>query len=162
MPDVNYGNFSSDSTSFSVGSSSVVDLGSQIKESLMIRVTLENGIVYEDLPGSSMMIEEYDTLQTTFAFTNKFRINDSIVFFDYVNNSLSKSKITNLEIVYLTRRVYDINVELNDVFLPVADVSLGLSFIQHNGQCFSWCASYMCAVWCCSACYFCDVPAPKV
>ena len=161
-PDVNFGNFSSDLTSFSVGASSVVDLGGQTKESLMIRVTLENGIVYEDLPGSSMMIEEYDTLQTTFVYTNKFRLNDSIVFFDYVNNTLTKSKITNLEVVYLTRRIYDLNVELNDIFLPVADEGLGLTFIQHNGQCFSWCASYMCAVWCCSACYFCDVPAPKV
>jgi hypothetical protein len=132
-----------------------------MKESLMIKVTLENGMVYEDLPGSSMLIEEYDTLQTTFAYTNRFRINDSIVFFDYLNNTLIKSKITNLEVVYVIRRIYDINVELNDLFLPVADESLGLTFIQHNGTCFGWCGSWMCAVWCCSACYFCDSPGPK-
>lgn len=161
MPDVNFGNFSSDLTSFSSGSSTVIDLGSQMRESLMIKVTLENGIVYEDLPGSSMIIEEYDTLQTTFAYTNKFRINDSIIFFDYVNNTLTKSKIANLEIVYVIRRVYDLNVELNDIFLPIADQTLGLTFIQHNGQCFGWCSPWMCAVWCCSACYFCDSPQSK-
>jgi hypothetical protein len=161
IPDVNSGIFSSDLTSFSVGSSTVIDLGSEMKESLMIKVTLENGMVYEDLPGSSMLIEEFDTLQTTFAYTNRFRINDSIVFFDYVNNTLIKSKITNLEVVYVIRRIYDINVELNDLFLPVADESLGLTFIQHNGTCFGWCGPWMCAVWCCSACYFCDSPGPK-
>lgn len=161
IPDINSGVFSSDLTTFSTGSSTVIDLGGQTRESLMIKVTLENGIVYEDLPGSSMMIEEYDTLETTFAYTNKFRINDSIIFFDYVNNTLIKSKIINLGIVYVTRRLYDINVELNDIFLPVADESLGLTFIQHNGQCFSWCAPWTCAVWCCSGCWFCDAPGPQ-
>jgi hypothetical protein len=161
IPDINSGVFSSDLTTFSTGSSTVIDLGGQTRESLMIKVTLENGIVYEDLPGSSMMIEEYDTLETTFAYTNKFRINDSIIFFDYVNNTLIKSKIINLGIVYVTRRLYDINVELNDIFLPVADESLGLTFIQHNGQCFGWCAPWTCAVWCCSGCWFCDAPGPQ-
>lgn len=156
IPDVNSGTFSTDLTTYSLSGSTVVDIGSQVKESFMIKVTLENGIVYEDLPGSSMLIEEFDTLQTTFAFTNKFRINDSIVFFDYVNNNLIKSKITNLEIVYVNRRIYDLNVELNDIFLPVADETLGLTFIQHNGQCFGWCASWHCAVWCCSGCFFCE------
>jgi hypothetical protein len=154
--DVNSGTLSADLTSFSVGSSTVIDLGSQVKESLMIRVTLENGIVYEDLPGSAMMIEEYDTLETTFAYTNRFRINDSIVFFDYVNNTLTKSKIVDLDVIYITRTIYDLNVETNDIFLLMADETLGLAFVQHNGICASWCASYMCATWYCSACSFCD------
>jgi hypothetical protein len=163
IPDVNSGSFSSDLESFTQSNTTVIDLGTQTKESLMIRVTLENGIVYEDLPASSMLVEEYDTLQTTFVFTNRFRINDSIVFFDYVNNTLTKSKIINLEIVYVNRKVYDINVETNDVFLPLADESLGLTFIQHNGQCFGWCGSWMCAVWCCSGCSYCfSPPSPKL
>ena len=162
IPDMNSGSFSTDVNTFEVSSSSIIDVGNQIKETFMIRVTLENGIVYEDLPGSAMMIEEYDTLETTFSFTNRFRLNDSLVFFDYNNNQLTKSKITNLEIVYITRNVYDLNVELNDIFLPVADESLGLAFIQHNGQCFGWCGSWMCYVWCCSTCYFCYGPPPKL
>lgn len=161
MPDSNSGSFASDVTTYELGDSTVIDIGSQTKESLMVKVTLENGLVYEDLPGSSMMIEEYDTLQTTFAFTNRFRINDSIIFFDYVNNQLIKSKIVDLDVVYINRTIYDLNVELNDIFLPVADESLGLTFIQHNGTCFGWCASWTCAVWCCSACWFCDQTPQK-
>jgi hypothetical protein len=161
IPDINSGTFSSDLETYTLSGSTVIEVGSQVKESFMIKVTLENGLSYEDLPGSSMLIEEFDTLQTTFAYTNKFRINDSIIFFDYVNNTLVKSKITNLEIVYVSRRIYDINVELNDVFLPVADETLGLTFIQHNGTCFGWCASWTCATWSCSGCYFCDNVGPK-
>lgn len=163
IPGNNSGNFVSDISSFAQSTTNVVDLGTVTKESLMIKVTLENGIVYEDLPSSSMLVEEFDTLETTFVFTNQFRINDSIVFFDYVNNTLIKSKITNLEIVYVTRKIYDINVETNDLFLPLADETLGLTFIQHNGTCFGWCGGWMCAVWCCSGCGFCGgAPPPKL
>jgi hypothetical protein len=153
---VNSGNFASDLSTFTTGLSSVIHMNGETKEALMIRVTLENGIVYEDLPNSDMMIEEYDTLVTTFKITNRFRINDSIVFFDYNNNTLTKSKITGLEIVYVNRTIYDLNVETSDIFLPVADANLGLSFIQHNGQCYGWCAFWQCSFWSCSACFFCD------
>jgi hypothetical protein len=156
LTDVNSGTFSTDLTTFSTGNSEVIDFLGQTKESLMIKVTLENGITYEDLPGSSMMIEEYDTLETTFTYTNKFRLNDSIVFFDYINNTLVKSKIVDLEVVYVIRKVYEINVEHNDIFLPLADEALGLTFIQHNGACFGWCGTWTCATWYCSACNFCD------
>jgi hypothetical protein len=108
----------------------------------MIRVTLENGIVYEDLPTSVMYIEEHDTLRTTFSDTNTFRVNDSIVFYDS-NNTLIKSKITNLEIVYVNRKVYDLNVEPSDIYLSLADSTLGLFFVQHNG----------CSVYCYGGCF---------
>jgi hypothetical protein len=155
VPNVNSGTFAEDLNTFATGSTNVVHLGSENKEALMIRVTLENGITYEDLPNSAMMLEEYDTLRTTFAYTNRFRINDSIVFFDYTNNTLVKSKINDLEIVYLTKVIYDLDVETNDVFLPVADSTLGLSFIQHNGQCYGWCGYFSCYTWACSGCGWC-------
>jgi hypothetical protein len=156
MSGVNSGNFTSDLDDFATSTSSVIALGSETKEALMIRVTLENGITYEDLPNSDMLIEEYDTLRTTFKITNKFRINDSIVFFDYNNNTLVKSKITDLQIVYTVRTIYDLDVESSDIFLPVADTTLGLSFIQHNGQCYYFCYSGICFYWSCSGCSFCD------
>jgi hypothetical protein len=161
LTDVNSGVFSDDLTTFVTEQADVIEIGSQTKESLMIRVTLENGIIYEDLPSSSMMIEEYDTLETTFAYTNKFRLEDSIVLFDYVNNTLVKSRITNLEVVYISRKIYELNVESNDVFLPLADSSMGLTFIQHNGACFGWCGTWTCATWYCSACWFCDAGGPQ-
>jgi len=153
---VNSGSFISDLNTFTIGSSSVVGMESETKEALMIKITLENGITYEDLPNSDMLIEEYDSLRTTFKVTNQFRINDSIVFFDYNNNTLVKSKITSLEVVYVTRIIYDLNVEANDIFLPIADSNLGLSFIQHNGGCQGWCSQPSCIYWSCSGCYFCD------
>jgi hypothetical protein len=153
---VNSGSFDTDLTSFTTGSTTIVHIKGETKETLMIRVTLENGIVYEDLPYSDMVIEEYDTLRTTFNYTNRFRINDSIVFFDYNNNTLVKSKITDLEIIYVTREIYDLNVESSDIFLPIADTTLGLAFIQHNFSCEGWCSSEYCWSNSCAACFFCE------
>jgi len=156
LNNVNSGSFAEDLTTFTTGSANVVKLESSTNSSLMIQVTLENGIVYNDLAKSAMLVEEYDTLRTTFSYTNRFRVNDSIVFFDYNNNTLAKSKIVNLEIVYVDNiTIYDIDVESNDIFLPLADSTLGLSFIQHNPP--GFCASY-CWYWECwnSACYGCS------
>jgi hypothetical protein len=144
---VNSGSYNTDLTTFTTASTEVISITNIIRNTIMIRVTLENGIVYEDLPTSVMYIEEYDTLRTTFSDTNTFRVNDSIVFYDS-NNTLIKSKITNLEIVYVNRKVYDLNVEPSDVYLSLADSTLGLFFVQHNG----------CAVWCygnCTPQYYC-------
>ena len=155
---VNSGSFAYDLNTFTTGSTTVVKLESSTNSSLMIQVTLENGIVYNDLAKSAMMIEEYDTLRTTFSFTNSFRVNDSIVFFDYNNNTLTKSKITNLEIVYVDNiTIYDVNVEEIDIFLPVADSDLGLSFIQHNppGFCSSYCWYWECWRYECAGCSYC-------
>jgi hypothetical protein len=135
---VNSGSYNTDLTTFTTGSTEVVSMANTTRNTIMIRVTLENGVIYEDLPTSVLYIEEYDTLRTTFSDTNTFRINDSIVFYDYNNETLVKSKITNLEIVYVNRKVYDINVEPSDVFLTLADSTLGLLFVQHN-SCEGWC-----------------------
>lgn len=159
ITDVNSGNFNDDVNTFEISGSTVMGLTSNSVEVVMIRVTLENGLVYEDLPSTALMIEEFDTLQTTFAFTNRFRVNDSIVFYDFVNDTLVKTKITNLEIVYVNDRViYDLDVESSDIFLPVAMESMGLTFIQHNGQCYGGCnyQAWKCSWWSCSACFFCD------
>jgi hypothetical protein len=155
LPGVNSSNFTDDLTGFTISSTIVEEINGIQKECLMIKVTLENGLVYEDLAGSNMIIEEFDTLRTTYALTNTFRINDSIVFYDYINNTLTKSKITNLEVVYVNKMIFDINVEQSDVFLPVLDETLGLAFIQHN-PCFGWCSrGDGCSWWECGNCSFC-------
>jgi hypothetical protein len=142
LPNVNSGSYNTDLTTFTTGSTEVVHISSGTRNTIMIRVTLENGIVYEDLPASVMYIEEYDTLRTTFSDTNRFRINDSIVFYDS-NNTLIKSKIIDLEIVYVNRKVYDLNVEPSDVYLSLADSTLGLFFVQHNA----------CGIYCYGGCF---------
>lgn len=162
---VNSGSFSEDLTTFTTGSTEVVSIINNTRKTIMIRVTLENGIIYEDLPTSVMYIEEYDTLRTTFSDTNTFRVNDSIIFYDYNNETLVKSKITNLEIIYVTRKVYDLNVEPSDVFLSLADSTLGLLFVQHN-TCQGWCDivayPWQCNDWRCSGCGGCGPQGPKV
>jgi hypothetical protein len=151
---VNSSNFVDDLAEFTISSTNVEEINGIQKECLMIKVTLENGLVYEDLPGSTMIVEEFDTLRTTYSLTNTFRIDDSIVFYDYINNTLTKSKITNLEVVYVNRMIYDINVEQSDVFLPVLDETLGLAFIQHN-PCYYWCGYFSCYTWYCNSCPWC-------
>jgi hypothetical protein len=163
MPGVNSGNFTDDLTGFTMSSTTVEEISGIQKECFMIRVTLENGLIYEDLPSSNMIVEEFDTLLTTYSLTNTFRIGDSIVFYDYINDTLTKSKITNLEIVYENRMIYDINVEQSDVFLPVLDETLGLAFIQHNA-CLSWCIGFGggCGWWSCNNCSYCGGRREKI
>jgi hypothetical protein len=151
---VNSSNFADDLAEFTTSSTNVEEIKGIQKECLMIKITLENGLEYEDLPGSTMIIEEFDTLRTTYALTNTFRINDSIVFYDYINDTLTKSKITNLEVVYVNRTIFDINVEQSDVFLPVLDETLGLAFIQHN-PCYGFCGFFDCGTWYCNSCSWC-------
>jgi hypothetical protein len=161
IPGVNSNNFTDDLTVFTTSSTIVEEISGAQKECLMIKVTLENGLTYEDLPGSNMIIEEFDTLRTTYALTNTFRIDDSIVFYDYINDTLTKSKITNLEVVYVNRMIFDINVEQSDVFLPVLDETLGLAFIQHNA-CYSWCFGGGCSWWSCNSCSYCGGGGERV
>jgi hypothetical protein len=161
IPGVNSNNFTDDLTVFTTSSTIVEEISGAQKECLMIKVTLENGLTYEDLPGSNMIIEEFDTLRTTYALTNTFRIDDSIVFYDYINDTLTKSKITNLEVVYVNRMIFDINVEQSDVFLPVLDETLGLAFIQHNA-CYSWCSGGGCSWWSCNSCSYCGGGGERV
>jgi hypothetical protein len=159
---VNSGSFNTDLTTFTIDSTEIVGLSDITRTTIMIRVTLENGITYEDLPTSVMYIEEYDTLRTTFSDTNTFRVNDSIVFYDYNNETLVKSKIINLQIVYVNRKVYDVNVEPNDVFLSLADSTLGLLFVQHN-ECPGFCfVPEDCGNWQCSNCPGCGPVGPKL
>lgn len=158
---IDSGSFANDLETFNVGTSSIVDMQQKNVETLMIQVTLENGVIYEDLATSIMVIEKYDTLVTIFEPTNKFRINDSIVFFDYINNTLTKSKITNLDIVFVNRTIYNIDVAIIDTFLPIADTTLGISFIQHNdGFCYAWCQYSDCSWSSCNGCGFCDQSLP--
>jgi len=155
---INSESFVTDLTTFTTGSTEVVGMTTVTRNTIMIRVTLENGIVYEDLPTSVMYIEEYDTLRTTFSDTNTFRVNDSIIFYDYNNNTLIKSKIIDLEIVYVNRKLYDVNVEPNDVFLTLADSTLGLLFVQHN-YCPAFCfVPQDCVNWQCTECPGCFGP----
>jgi hypothetical protein len=154
QPNVNSGSYNTDLTTFTTGSTEVVHISDTIRNTVMIRVTLENGIVYEDLPTSVMYIEEHDTLRTTFSDTNRFRVNDSIVFYDS-NNTLIKSKITNLEIVYVNRKVYDLNVEPSDIYLSLADSTLGLFFVQHNA-CSAFCYGGCFPAYYCGGCPNCE------
>jgi len=160
---INSGSFATDLTEFTVGTSTIQDIQQFNVNILMIKVTLENGVTYEDVPNSSMLIERFDTLTTTFQYTNAFRLNDSVVFFDYVNNTLTKSKITNLEVVIVNRNIYSLDVETNDIFLPLADSTLGISFIQHNASdCQPWCQISDCTWMACDACAFCGGGLPKI
>jgi hypothetical protein len=161
---INSGSFETDVNNFTTTTSSIIDMRQSNVETLMIQVTLENGVTYEDLPTSIMLIERHDTLVTTFEETNRFRINDSIVFFDYINNTLIKSKITNLQITFINRTIYHIDVNNIDTFLPIADSTLGISFIQHNfGDCQYWCQIPDCSWGQCAGCFFCgDQGFPKI
>jgi hypothetical protein len=151
---VSKGKFDEDVNTFTSGDTGVVHMSNEHRETIMIEVTLENGVVYEDLINSAMVIEAGDTLETMFAPTNRFRVGDSIVVYDSINETLSKVKITGLRPVFVSRELYHVDVEESDIFLPLMDVEKGLTFIQHN-PCAGWCSQSHCPMHDCRDCGYC-------
>jgi len=60
-------------------------------------------------------------------------------------NQLETIEITNLEMVYAQKTIYDLDFEDSDLFL--VDIGDGLFGIMHNG---CWCCYNPCGHWCCS------------
>jgi hypothetical protein len=145
------GSFNSDAENFTTASTVLQSLISHQRETVMLEVTLDNGVVYQDNLGSVMMIERHDTEATTLTPTNRFRVNDKLVVFNYATNTLEKATITSLEPKFVSRTIYDVNVEPSDIFLPVIDEVNNLALVQHN-QCWGWCQSWHCSSWSCNTC----------
>ena len=105
-------------------------------DDLFVRITLEDGITWDDNVGTSMLIKEGDVIK--FKHVNDLVIGDVIEMVNVLDNTIVNKTIQNLEIVFKSNVILgDIDVESKDVFLSIIENNLAI--IQHNtcaGTCF--------------------------
>jgi hypothetical protein len=102
---------------------------------LFIKITVDGGIVWEDVPWTIILVKEGDNIR--FKEFNDLVIGDVIEMVDIVSNLPVNKTIENLEIVFKYNIVIaNINVETKDVYLPL--IANNLTLIQHN-QCNAIC-----------------------
>jgi len=98
-------------------------------DDLFIRITLEDGITWDDNVGTRILTKNGDVIK--FKHVNDLIIGDEIEMVNVVDNSIVNKTIQNLEIVFKYGVVMgDIDVENKDVYLSIIQNNLAL--IQHN------------------------------
>jgi hypothetical protein len=102
---------------------------------------------------SLILIKLDDTDTTIMKYLNFCKVGDGIVFYNYATNQLESQKIVSLIPKFVSRKIYDLNVEQSDIFLPVVDEENSLALIQHNA-CDFFCGSSpgVCSIFECNTC----------
>jgi hypothetical protein len=139
------------STNINFIDTSVVEMKSQSYDGLFIKITLEDGTIWSDSHRTNLYVELSGTTDTVFRRVNMLRIGDKILSVNKVTNEVTTIAITNLEVTYESKTIYEIDVEDSDLFLTSIgdDNSILKLAIQHNG-CY-WCSGNNCGSWSCSS-----------
>ena len=155
------------SSSLSYVSSSLVASSSQEVDDLFIQITLDTGEVWQDTPSTSYVIEKSGSLDTNFEFVNKMLVGDKIVTVNKTTNVVTKKEITKLDIVWDTKKIYNLDFEPFDFFM--VDVNNDEYAIMHNacnycGLSWSPCGYFYCTPDCppCSGIISCFVAGTQI
>lgn len=130
-------------------SSSLNGIASASVDTIYVKLTLDNGLMWDDAPSATYYIEESGSLSTRWEKVNNLYVGDKFVVKNTLTNQLETVTITSLEMVYSQKVIYGLDFEPSDLFL--VDIGDGLFGIMHNGcwGCgFSWCGSSSCSTWC--------------
>jgi hypothetical protein len=127
-------------------SSSLAGIQSASVDTIFIQITLENGLVWDDAPSATYYIEESGSISTRWDKVNNFYIGDKFVVKNTQTQELETVTITNLEMVYGQKTIYQLDFEPSDLFL--VDIGDGLFGIMHNA---CWCCYNPCGHWCCDS-----------
>jgi len=137
-------------------SSSLNGIISASVDTIFVKITLENGLMWDDAPSATYYIEESGSLSTRWDRVNNFYIGDKLIVKNNSTNELETIEITNLEMVHGQKTIYDLDFEPSDLFL--VDIGDGLFGIMHNS---CWCCYNPCGHWCCdSGCPPCNQQFP--
>lgn len=127
--------------------STLNDVVSATVGTLFIKITLANGLTWDDTPSCTYYFEEVNSTSTRWDKVNNMVIGDKLIVKNNQTNQLETIEITNLEMVYGEKKIYNLDFEPSDLFL--VDIGDGLFGIMHNG---CWCCSYApCGAYCCWA-----------
>jgi hypothetical protein len=138
-------------------SSSLVGMQSASVDTIYIKITLENGLMWDDAPSATYYFEEVNSLSTRWDRVNNMVVGDKLVVRNNSTNELETIEITNLEMVYAQKTIYQLDYEPSDIFL--VDIGDGLFGLMHNS---CWCCYNPCGHWCCDGgCPTCDQGIPN-
>jgi hypothetical protein len=141
------------STNINFVDTNVVEMKSQPYEGLFIKITLEDGTVWSDIHKTNLYVELSGTTDTVFRRVNMLSVGDKILSVNKVTNEVIAIPITNLEVTYESKTIYEIDVEESDLFLTSIgdDNSILKLAIQHNPcyACYGWnCGNWSCSSYC--------------
>lgn len=141
------------STNINFVDTNVVEMKSQPYEGVFIKITLEDGTVWSDIHKTNLYVELAGTNDTVFRRVNMLKVGDKIVSVNKITNEVIAIPITNLEVTYEYKTIYEIDVEESDLFLSSIgdDNSVVKLAIQHNPcyACYGWnCGSWSCSSYC--------------
>ena len=128
----------------------VIDIVSASVSEIMLKITLENGVSWNEFKDTQFLIQAVDSNLNYFDKINTVEIGDKIVTYNKTTSELSTLTITGLEIVYDEVIGYNIDIEPSDLFL--VDITNDIFVIQHNINCDNcgWlpCGQYNCQYGC--------------
>jgi hypothetical protein len=131
--------------------SEVINIISAPLSEIMLKITLENGVSWNEFKDAQYLIQTANSNVTYFDRINTIEVGDKIVTYNKNTSELSTLTITGLEIVYDEIVGYNIDIAPSDLFL--VDITTDLFAIQHNYIC-DYCGWFACGSW------NCNVPCP--
>jgi hypothetical protein len=124
---------------FEVSQTAVVVKTTKTQNTFFIRITLDNTIEWDDLPGTEILIREDDVIR--FKMVNELEIGDVMELFSTETETIVSKTITNLEVTFKENmEIGSIDVEPIDLFLPL--VTNVYAIIQHNACTSTFCRQY--------------------
>jgi hypothetical protein len=136
------------SDSLVINTAEVIDLYSASLEGVYLHVTLEDGTNWDDSTKSTIYVEVSGSTKTQFKALAQVDLGDKIIVVNHNTNELEKREVTELEPLFDTKIIYEVDVEDQDIFLSVLDEEEGIALVQHNP---CWCNGYNCGWWSCQS-----------
>jgi hypothetical protein len=120
-----------------VSETAIVVKTSKTTSDLFIRITLEDGTNWDDLPATDLLVKNDDVIR--FKKVNNLQIGDVLELFSTETETIVNKTITGLEILFKENQVVGtMDVEPLDLFLPL--VTNSFAIIQHNACNVNFCS----------------------
>jgi len=124
---------------FEVSETAVVVKTTKTQNNFFIRITLEDSIIWDDLPGTQILVREDDIIR--FKLVNELEVGDVMELFSTETETIVSKAVTDLEITFKENAdIGEIDVEPLDLFLPL--VTNAFAIIQHNACNTNFCRQY--------------------
>jgi hypothetical protein len=131
----------------------LISINSREISGLFIKITLDDGTQWNDLPDTQFFIELAGSDVVQFDKLNSTVVGDKLLVYNRNTQEVSTKAITSLEVVYDDIVAYDLDFEPSDLFL--VNTNNVEYAIQHNVDC-SWCGWFGCGSYRCNLrCSYC-------
>lgn len=124
------GSYNNDKNSFLIDSNYVSSLIGRYIGGIFFKITLQNGLEWEDLVSSVVLVEEND--KTYFKKIKNLNTNNNIVLYSNKENKIFTNKIEKIIPIFKQKQIYSLETNESDLYLPVVDNNNEFSIIKYN------------------------------